>query len=123
MVHGRLHSENRIVMTVSEQLDQAERHLIECAKLYEQCGDAEDKLCAKGKLAFLYRLRGDLENASEIDFPDGIAATLDELAHVRLAQGRTDDARALWEQALVVYRQLGSARMITEVTGHLSKLA
>ena len=116
-----------------DQLDQAERHLTECAKLYEGCGDAEDKLCANSKLAFLYRLRGDLDDASEIneqvlkaaeqmDFPDGIAATLDELAHVRLAQGRTEDAKALWERALAVYRQLGSARMITEVSGHLSKL-
>ncbi len=114
-------------------LDDAEQHLLKCAELYDQCGDAEDKLCVQGKSAFLYRLRGELdkaaainqqvlESAKRMEHADGIAATLDELAHVRRAQGRLADARAIWQRALKVYRELDSDKMVNEIAGHLAEL-
>jgi len=114
-------------------LDEAESHLNACNEIYEECGDAEDKLCVKGKFAFLYRLRGEWEKAfelnqqvlmtsEEMDFPDGIAATLDELAHVSQSQGKLDEAREFWERSLATYEQLDSKRMIQEIRDHLAKL-
>ncbi|MEM0924682.1 MAG: tetratricopeptide repeat protein, partial [Planctomycetota bacterium] len=113
--------------------DEAEKHLTECMQQYESIGDAEDRLSVKGKFAFLYRLRGDLDRAAELNeevlsaveemgFPDGVAATLDELAHVRLAQGRTGDAKSTWERALQIYKELNSVRMIREISEHLADL-
>ncbi|MEO1614965.1 MAG: tetratricopeptide repeat protein [Planctomycetota bacterium] len=115
------------------QFDQAHEHLSTCEKLYQSCGDAEDRVAVKGKLAFYYRLRGELEKASELNeevlsaaeemgFADGVAATLDELAHVRLSQGRHDEAKTTWSRSLEIYKELGSTKMIAEVSEQLSKL-
>ncbi|QEF96149.1 hypothetical protein Mal15_01750 [Stieleria maiorica] len=43
---------------------EAERHLTECARRYEGCGDAEDKLSAKSKFAFLCRLQNKSEKTA-----------------------------------------------------------
>ena len=111
----------------------AEDHLKTCSELYDECGDAEDQLCADGKFAVLYHLQGRFDEAAEINertlaraqqmgHADGIAATLEYQGHVRQSQGRIDDARKCWEQALAAYEELQSVQMIAEVKGHLAEL-
>jgi tetratricopeptide (TPR) repeat protein len=48
--------------------------------------------------------------------------TLIKLGHIHLEQGRTEDARALFEAALVIHRQAGDHRWEGIVLGNLGSL-
>lgn len=116
-----------------EDLVAAEEYLETATKLYEECGDAEDCMCVQGKTAVLYRLQGRLDEASAIGeqvmkeaermgHGDGIAATLEDLAHTRKAQGRIEEARSYWQRALAMYEELESEVMIADVKKELAGL-
>jgi hypothetical protein len=53
---------------------------------------------------------------------DGIPAVLDELAEIELARGNREQAKEYWQEALELYEQLGSERMIESIRMSLADL-
>lgn len=113
--------------------DEAESNLLKALKMHKQLDNITGIAAAYSHLGALYRHRKDfaqsekmtlkaLEISEELQNLDFIAGVVDELGMLRKVQGRTDEARELWNRALSHFQQLRSAKMTEEVRKQIEEL-
>lgn len=111
----------------------AEKHLKKARKYFDAHGSPVDKLAVVSNYGELHLRQGKLDEAEtelqqvlqmaeEIGHGDGIAKANDQMAELRKAQGRLNEARALWELSLSQYEALGSPAIVSEIKANLASL-
>jgi tetratricopeptide (TPR) repeat protein len=116
-----------------EKYESAETKLLQLESLMAREGRTDDSLAISSQIGFVYRMMGRLDEATErqtkvlawarrMNHADAVPATLNELAEIELVLGNKDQARVYWEEALELYKQLGSEKMIEALSKGLSDL-
>jgi tetratricopeptide (TPR) repeat protein len=112
---------------------EAEKQLLQLQKLFQREGAMDDYVAVISTLGYLKRLQGELPEAErlqeetlgivqQLKNSDFMASVYDELAEIRLAQQRIDDAREYWKKALKISEELDSSKMIKNITLRLQQL-
>jgi tetratricopeptide (TPR) repeat protein len=116
-----------------EKYESAETKLLQLESLMAREGRTDDSLAISSQIGFVYRMMGRLDEATErqtkvlawarrMNHADAVPATLNELAEIELVLGNKDQARVYWQEALELYKQLGSEKMIEALSKGLSDL-
>jgi tetratricopeptide (TPR) repeat protein len=111
----------------------AEKKLLQLESLMSREGYGDDLIAISSQLGYVHRMMGRLDEAYErqlnvldrarkMNHGDGIPAVLDELAEIELARGNREQAKEYWQEALELYEQLGSERMIESIRMSLADL-
>ncbi|MFM2011505.1 MAG: hypothetical protein RLZZ396_289, partial [Planctomycetota bacterium] len=111
----------------------AEKKLKQLESLMSREGYGDDLIAISSQLGYVHRMMGRLDEAFErqldvlararkMHHGDGVPAVLDELAEIELARGNREQARVYWQEALGLYEQLGSERMIESIRMSLADL-
>ena len=109
------------------------QQLLQLQKLFQREGAMDDYVAVISTVGYLKRLQGDLAEAErlqeetlsivqQLKNSDFMASVYDELAEIRLAQQRIDDARDYWQKALKISEELDSSKMIKNITLRLQQL-
>lgn len=116
-----------------EKYESAETKLLQLESLMAREGRTDDSIAISSQIGFVYRMMGRLDEATErqtkvldwarrMNHADAVPATLNELAEIELVLGNKDQARLYWQEALELYKQLGSEKMIEALSKGLSDL-
>ena len=111
----------------------AEKKLTQLESLMSREGYGDDLIAISSQPGYVHRMMGRLDEAFErqldvlararkMHHGDGVPAVLDELAEIELARGNREQARVYWQEALGLYEQLGSERMIESIRMSLADL-